>query len=651
MEFRKDINGLRAFAVMAVVFYHFGLRDGTTGVVTGGFAGVDVFFVISGYLMTGIILSKLWQGRFSLIDFYLGRARRIIPALAVLCLALLGAGYFWLIPSDYKTLGEHAAAAITFVSNFVFKGEEGYFDAPMRDKWMLHTWSLSVEWQFYLLYPLFLMGINKFFKPGNGKLMVILAALALLSLTASIFLSPVKSSFAFYLLPTRIWEFMAGALVFIISQSANPPFKGSARTALAGMALMMVSFFIFSSENSWPGAAALLPVMGSALVILAAHENSFLTGNAAAQWLGKASYSIYLWHWPVFVGLSYFGLTSNTWALGGILLSLLLGAASYVLVEIPTRKKMAYWPKKVSIRYAAIAIVLIGGAGLSLYTADGLPARVPPQIRSIDSVASTGDRAAMGCGFNKKSKTLKRCFTGDEKDIRFAIWGDSHAGAIADAVATAAGGGGVTYVFSCPTIFNARLKSKEKKQGCEEFNDLVFADIKTLPENVPVIIANRFSSYLHGANEGVKKNVGLHYTDMPDEEVRKDEAGIFKNKLTKSLCTIAMERQPPYVVLPIAEMGQDVPKTMARRLMAGRAAPEISVSRKDYAARHKDVLDALYAAHESCDVVLLDPVPYLCDRSSCSSTFKGQPLYSDDDHLNDLGRQSLVHMFREMFSE
>src|ERR1039457_4022433 len=157
--FRQDINGLRAYAVAAVLLYHFGVPG-----FGGGFVGVDVFFVISGFLMTGIILTKLEARNFSLPDFYLARARRIIPALAVFCLALLVFGWFWLTPYTYKALGRYAVASITFVSNFVYQRGAGYFAEPAHDNWLLHTWSLSVEWQFYLLYPLLLLAVARWFR-------------------------------------------------------------------------------------------------------------------------------------------------------------------------------------------------------------------------------------------------------------------------------------------------------------------------------------------------------------------------------------------------------------------------------------------------------------------------------------------------------
>jgi peptidoglycan/LPS O-acetylase OafA/YrhL len=625
--FRKDINGLRAYAVMGVVLYHFGLAG-----FTGGFAGVDIFFVISGFLMTGIILSGLEKGKFSLTSFYLSRARRIIPALAVLCVGLLIFGYFWLIPSDYQALGRHAASAITFVSNFIFKGEAGYFDAPARDKWLLHTWSLSVEWQFYLLYPLFLLALQKYKKP----FLPALAILGLLSLALSGFATPLKSSFSFYLLPTRIWEFMAGGIAFVLSRQKNPPLKNMAAMYFFGMILIVASFPIFNDDTLWPGIACIIPVLGTVFVILSARNDAFLTGNVPAEWIGKTSYSIYLWHWPVFVGLGYFG--HGNLALAGIIASFALGFISYALVETPTRVKMNW-------KNAAGAVVLIALAGCAVMAARGLPGRVSTAINAMDRAADNRYETDKNCGF--KNGHIKRCPVGKAGEVRFVVWGDSHAGVIAEPVAEAAKGGGLVYTLGCPTIFNANIRTKAKAP-CPAFNEAVLADIQTLPKTTPVILINRFSYYLLGFNEGIRKRHGLDYSDVPPATLEKDEAGLFKTRLTESLCRIAKTRKL-YVVQPIAEMGHDVPKTVARHMMTGRPLPELAVTRAEYMARHKVVLEALSGAHKSCGVNLLDPLPYLCEQGTCRGLKDGRPLYFDDDHLSTWGSSFLVPMFAKVF--
>ena len=334
-EFRQDINGLRAWAVMAVVLYHFGV----TG-ISGGFAGVDVFFVISGYLMCGIISSGIERGEFSVWRFYLARARRIFPALIVLCMVALVFGWFFLMPEEYKLLGKHARESLTFSSNLRYFEESGYFDVASQEKWLLHTWSLSVEWQFYLILPLVLMLVGKLL-PGRRAITTVLGVFFVVSLGLCLWRTSVAPSEAFYMLQTRAWEMLAGALVFMFGHRGLP--DGLRRALeLAGFVLILATIVLLDKQSIWPGWRAILPVAGAALVLLAARGHSVWTANLPAQWLGTRSYSIYLWHWPLVVALAYLELLSDPlWIAVAIAVSLLLGHLSYVLIEIPARQRLS----------------------------------------------------------------------------------------------------------------------------------------------------------------------------------------------------------------------------------------------------------------------------------------------------------------------
>lgn len=200
--FRTDINGLRAWAVISVLLYHFGISG-----FSGGFVGVDLFFVISGFLMTSIIIKGLEGNKFLIMSFYAARARRIVPALTALCLFLSVIGYWVLAPLDYKMLATHAIAALGFFSNIKFWSEAGYFDVSSHEKWLLHTWSLSVEWQFYLVLPVLLAAVWHF-RPGRTPQFSVTLAGCLLSFATAVAITPQSSSAAFYLLPTRAWEML-----------------------------------------------------------------------------------------------------------------------------------------------------------------------------------------------------------------------------------------------------------------------------------------------------------------------------------------------------------------------------------------------------------------------------------------------------------
>lgn len=323
MKFRKDINGLRAIAVIAVVLFHF-----KPTWVPGGFAGVDVFFVISGFLMTGVIFEGIKHGDFSILRFYVARANRIIPALAALCFVLLVWGWFYLTPFDFKSLGKSAAASVTFMSNVVYWRESGYFDAASLEKWLLHTWSLSVEWQFYILYPLILLGISKFFSVRKMKLLALIAAVS--GFLLSVFVTYKSPTAAYYLLPTRAWEMLVGGIAYLYPLGAQETKKKI--LGVTGFFLIAGSYFYVSAETAWPGYMALFPVMGSFLVIWAHQSNSFITNNPLFQKIGTWSYSIYLWHWPIVVAINYFSL-DGLFVYLGIALSGLLGFLSHHYIE------------------------------------------------------------------------------------------------------------------------------------------------------------------------------------------------------------------------------------------------------------------------------------------------------------------------------
>lgn len=324
MEFRKDINGLRAFAVIAVVLYHFDI-----GVLLGGFAGVDVFFVISGYLMTGIIFKGLENDSLSLTKFYLSRAKRIIPALAVLCFSLFIFGWIFLSPYEFKSLGKHIAGGMTFVSNIVFWQESGYFDVHSLEKWLLHTWSLSLEWQFYILYPIILLLVKKVIPLPKIKYVIVLGAIT--SYILCEYVVYLSSQSAFYLLPTRAWEMMVGAIAFLFPVSLS---KGK-RTLTEGIGLLLIiaSYFLLTSKVLWPGHYTLVPVLGTFLVILACNKGSIFTENKIFQIIGSSSYSIYLWHWPILIFINKYIGKSAVWYGFGIILSFLFGYLFYRLIE------------------------------------------------------------------------------------------------------------------------------------------------------------------------------------------------------------------------------------------------------------------------------------------------------------------------------
>lgn len=350
MQFRKDINGLRAIAVISVVLFHF-----DAALMPGGFAGVDVFFVISGFLMTGIIFRGVENENFSILKFYLSRANRIIPPLAALCIVLMILGWFYLPPLELKTLGKHVGSSIGFISNEVYMRESSYFDTASHEKWLLHTWSLSVEWQFYIIYPIVLVVMRRFVSLKTVKLFILIATL--IGCLFSAIATNLWPNFSYYSFSTRAWEMLFGGVAYLYPLTLQK--SKSKLLELFGIGLILSSYILVSSNNAWPGYLAAIPVLGAFLVIQAQNNNSFITGNIIFQKLGSWSYSIYLWHWPFVVTIYYLSL-HRIFIVIGIALSILLGFLSYQFIE-KIRFKSNFNTFFGYLKYKPLYIALITG--------------------------------------------------------------------------------------------------------------------------------------------------------------------------------------------------------------------------------------------------------------------------------------------------
>jgi len=418
--------------VIAVVIFHFSATS-----VPGGFAGVDIFFVISGFLMTSIILRGLETPPFSLFKFYVARANRIIPSLAVVCLVLLVLGWFYLAPMDYRMLGKHVSGSLSFLSNVIYWREAGYFDAASKEKWLLHTWSLSVEWQFYIIYPIILMALNTLFSLAAIKRLLVVGTC--LGFATCIFVTLKWPTPAYYLFPTRAWEMMFGGLAYIYPIALKEVSKKGVE--LSGLTLICLSYFLMNSSMPWPGYYALVPVVGSYLIIIANRQRSVLTDNVIFRYLGKWSYSIYLWHWPVVVVGYYFNISH--WLYVGLPLSIMLGFVNYQLVESVRFTPFDRWTAILQVKplhYVAI----VGLAGSIVFAFKGQNEltvfMTPEQHQALNSLQTRIVMPYRGNGYCfydfNSDKTLKpnnkqatECILGDKsKAPDTLLFGSSFAG-------------------------------------------------------------------------------------------------------------------------------------------------------------------------------------------------------------------------------
>jgi peptidoglycan/LPS O-acetylase OafA/YrhL len=645
-DFRLDINGLRAWAVVAVVLYHFGVFG-----FGGGFVGVDVFFVISGYLMTNIIIGGLESGAgLSVFTFYVARAKRIVPALAALCVTLLVIGWFLLPAFEYSALSVQIISALGFFSNIKFWRETGYFSDTAQDQWLLHTWSLSVEWQFYLILPLFLWALWKV-RPGRKFASVVMALAFFASLILCVYLSPINQVASFYLLPTRTWEMLAGGLVYLFGNRFLLSDQLKKASEVVGFILIISSILLFDTNSNWPGWRSTIPVLGAALVLLAAQRSSLWTGTGLAQWLGKCSYSLYLWHWPIVVAFVYLELKGNIVAtVFGLVLTTFLGWISYEFVENKSRTRLGQFSTLTGAAVVALFTLVIAISSLFIKLDAGIVGRVPARTDSVYLEATDRNPRLVEC-FMVSNKPVPGCTYGGEK-LGAIVVGDSHAASIMRAVEKALPSKDLHVLDwslnACPTVMG--IKSTKNGDQCGAFINWALKQQEHLPANVPIIIMNRVSLYSEGPNEPGEESeveVPAYYYDKPYLARTPEYKSAIRQGIIDTACALAKTR-PVFMLRPIPEMKISVPKAMGRALMLGKER-DVFVPLDEYRQRNAFAWSVQDAAMEQCGVKILDPTPYFCQDGRCEGAKNGLPIYYDDDHLSEYGSSFLVPMFSEIF--
>mgnify|MGYP003575167225 CR=1 FL=1 len=641
MTFRYDINGLRAIAVIAVVLFHFNPLW-----VPGGFAGVDVFFVISGFLMTGIIFKGLENNSFSLFKFYVARANRIIPAMAVLCLAMLVFGWFYLSPVDYPRLGKDVASSLGFLSNFFYAREFGYFEQGIHEKWLLHTWSLSVEWQFYIIFPIALLILKTFFSLLQLKRLLVLGTILLFGF--SVFATAEWPRSAYYLLPTRAWEMMFGGIAYFYPLLLKDSQKKYVEWM--GIALIISSYALISSSTPWPGHLALLPVLGAYLIIIANNQNSIITNNPPFQWLGKWSYSIYLWHWPIVVFGHY--VEVDHWWVYGIPLSILFGYLSYTFIERYQWQPLQEW-KSVGLVKPLWMAMLIAGTASFVYLTEGVKGHYPPAVVTASDEQLNKNPHRCMIGQADKTESLKQCYIGNKDNIKALVIGDSHADSVTTALTSELdlkAEGAVTFIrANCPFVINA--KDNRNSDICYEENFSRLEQAKNYA-GTPIIIISRWTAYIYGQSDPKRIRNGDNRASMYfGEEKYMAEAQLlqeFSKNLTTTLCSLP-KTSPKFIMQPVPEMGTNVPATMTKALLFGEENIDLSIEDDLYFARNSNIRRIISDAATTCKAVVLDPSEILCQKGRCIADINGRPIYFDGDHLNEFGNKLLTPLFNKYF--
>jgi peptidoglycan/LPS O-acetylase OafA/YrhL len=434
MIYRKEIDGLRALAVLPVILFHAGFAP-----FRGGFVGVDIFFVISGYLITTIIVGEIERGSFSLIKFYERRARRILPALFFMMLCALPFAWYWMLPNELTQFSETLIAVPLFYSNILFYLTSGYFETASELKPLLHTWSLAVEEQFYILFPLFLL---LSWRIGKNRIILLLVLLAIVSLLAAQWGSITHPSFTFFLLPTRCFELLIGSLISLfinpqkISKSINQPLCQF--LSIIGLLLIVYAIISFNEKTPYPSIYTLVPTLGAGLILVFSSSRDMvgkLLGSKLLVGIGLISYSAYLWHQPLlaFARLKSFSELTGTHLFIIISSTILLGYLSWRFVERPFRNAKTISLKKF-VGLSILLATMFVGIGLYGYKNEGLLSRFPldaqlyVQYNDFNNwyIPVRKDQ----CHLQDINLTKHADICYENKRPLIALWGDSHASAL-----------------------------------------------------------------------------------------------------------------------------------------------------------------------------------------------------------------------------
>ncbi len=629
-SYRPDIDGLRAIAVLAVVGFH-----AFPSWVTGGFIGVDVFFVISGYLISTIIVVNLARGQFSFLGFYIRRIRRVFPALVLVLAASLVAGWFLLLPFEYKLFGKQVAAAAAYVSNFLLWSEAGYFDIDSEVKPLLHLWSLGIEEQFYLVWPLLLAIAWK----RKWNLLAVIGTIAVLSFAADLYLVEINDVAAFFSPLTRFWELATGGLLACLEEQSFDVFVGhKSLVSSLGAALLVVGFAVIDRDDPFPNWLALLPCLGTFLLISAgptAWLNRRLLSLRGLVWVGLISYPLYLWHWPL---LSFARiLDSETPSLRTraalCLVSLPLAVLTYFCVERPLRFG-AQGGRKAAALLAAL--VFVGALGAGVYVANGVAARhVIGQKRPAvprepgEPPLPCSDRQSLPAALAPVCVAHLNAGAGP----RVVLWGDSHIGVWGPVFGRLARAEGFElYAFrhdGCPPIEGVRRSDTEESLAICGTLGVMRAIESGIIELKPavVILAARWSLYSHGwiRNGQLMEADSFLTTEHTQATLESSHEALARQipasirRLQEHGIGVVVFKNPPVLKWEITNVRKSI--------------EELQVTATEH-ADYSRLIDDIFGRLQG--VTIFDPAKDLC-HPTCAVERDGRSLYFDDNHLSAFG--------------
>ncbi|MEL6992395.1 MAG: acyltransferase family protein [Pseudomonadota bacterium] len=641
MSYRVELDGVRGLTILGIVMFHLGFPS-----LAGGFVVIDVFFVLSGYLICGQAYLKLLEGNFSATDFFARRIRRLAPAygLCFLVASLMANAFF--LRSELQMVAENLLGAITFTNNFNLMGSAGYFAGPNTENPFLHTWSLSIEEQFYIVMPLLILLFMRSARAFVWVLGIVFAVSLALNLftTDQIYTKDERYFSTLY----RIWAVAAGGLAFLMIHHGLVP-RRIRGLAFAGALMILVPIFVFDSSYLYPSWITIFPVGGTLLMLFYGDPGQSLTGRAFAVrpmvYLGKITYGTYLWHWPLIVAVIYYG-THMTDVVRSVILivSFILGALSYHFVETPFRAVSVKNKGKLFVFFAVQTAVLIALVFYIFHQSGKADAEEAPRISALkEQVDKTHDRWDL-CWDRMSADTF--CRMGVDKDAPdFFLWGDSMANSALpafDAYGRARGEAG--RLATAPGC--APIDGGAPDADCLAVNAAVLDYIETR-DPMDVFLLSSWSYLAEGMG---------HFGTVPGEVPMLLDDGTmapenfpeFMKRLEMTLQRIS-PRHNVVIIQSFPKYKTSIPKAMLRNLRFGAQLPV--ETRENYGARETRTNEALEALALKYGATLLSPQDMLCETGTCIYEIDGLPLYSDSLHLSERGNAFLLEMLFDVMGQ
>ncbi|MFZ5492764.1 MAG: acyltransferase family protein [Pseudomonadota bacterium] len=624
MHYRREIDGLRALAVLPVIFFHAGFSA-----FSGGFVGVDVFFVISGYLITGIILAELANGKFSIAGFYERRARRILPALFLVIAVSLPFAWLWLLPDDMRGFSESVLAVAGFASNILFWRRTDYFAPSSELSPLLHTWSLAVEEQFYLFFPLLLIVTWRFFRHGALAIILLLSAISLAIAQWGVTHEP---GAAFYLLPTRGWELALGAAIAMwCHERAAPQLSLTLHQALslAGLGLVAGSVFLYGENTPSPGLAMLAPTLGAGLIIFFATPATWvgrLLSLKPVVAIGLVSYSAYLWHQPLFAFARHRSLYTPSASMYFALsvLSVGLGWLSWRWVERPFRDKSRLGRRQIFAFATAgtVALVLFGAAG---HVTKGYFWRNDFQQQTVELEERVRVNLGLADACGEHHHDRAECRTTYSPEV--LLWGDSYAMHLAQGML--ASNPNIALVQAtrsvCGPILGVAPVNAEYPrpwaEDCIQSNDRIVDYLRNTPSIQYAVLASPFHRYLTQGDQLLLADGRL---------VESGEAGM--SALRETLSAIRELGVTPLVVAPPPKNGMDIGRCLVNASRFGVAPSACNFRTADINLPTRQVYAALSELEPETKVIWLHRA--ICGQETCNALIERTFIYRDNGHLS-----------------